>query len=124
MPRPLHATNIRIPNKIQNTFDFPVGADLCVGPLHTCRFRARAHTQVCPYKVGRGSLIDHTSEPGGPPPTGGLITQEQTPEYPPREAVRQRPLAAREAARLRPRAARRTAFPATSTLAKLNLLHI
>jgi len=82
MPRPLHATAMRNPTKTQNTFAIPVGADLCVGPLHTSRLRARAHTQVRLYKVGMGSLIDHTSEPGGPLPTGGLITQEQTSEYP------------------------------------------
>ena len=51
MPRPLHAIMICNPTKIQNTFATPVGADRCVGPLHTCRFRERAHTQVRPYKV-------------------------------------------------------------------------
>jgi len=63
MPRPLHAIYIRNPIKIQNTFVTSVGADLCVGPLRTSRFRARAHTQMRPYKVSMGSLIDHTSEP-------------------------------------------------------------
>ena len=51
MPRPLHEPNMRNPTKIQINIATPVGADLCVGPLHTCRFRARAHTQVRPYKV-------------------------------------------------------------------------
>ena len=51
MPRPLYEPNNRNPTKIQNTFATPVGADLCVGPLHTCCFRARAHTQVRPYKA-------------------------------------------------------------------------
>ena len=71
-PRPLRATATRNPTKTKNNFATPVGADRCVGPLRTCCFRSRAHTQVRPYKVGMGSLIDHTSEPGGPPPTGGL----------------------------------------------------
>ena len=82
MPRPLHEPDIRNPTKIQIHIATPVGADLRVGPVRTSGFHPQAHTQVRPYKVGRGSLIDHTSEPGGPPPTGGLITQEQTPEYP------------------------------------------
>jgi len=43
---------------------YPVGANLCVGPLRTCRFRARAHTQVRPYKVDMIALTDHASEPG------------------------------------------------------------
>jgi len=72
MPRPLREPDIRSPTKIQNTFATPVGADLCVGPLHTCRFRSRAHTQVRPYKVGMVVFTDHASEPGGLPPTGGL----------------------------------------------------
>jgi len=53
MPRPLHEPDIRNPTKIQNAFATPVGADRCVGPLRTCRFRARAHTQVRPYKATR-----------------------------------------------------------------------
>jgi len=72
MPRPLHAINMRNSTKTQNAFATPVGADLCVGPLSTSRFRPRAHTQVRPYKVGMVVFTDHTSEPGGPPPTGGL----------------------------------------------------
>ena len=64
MPRPLREPDIRNPTKTQNNFATLVGADPCVGPLHTCRFRARAHTQGRPYKVGMGSLTDHTSEPG------------------------------------------------------------
>ena len=51
MPRPLHEPNNRNFTKIQNNLATPVGADRCVGPLHTCRFRARAHTQVRPYKA-------------------------------------------------------------------------
>jgi len=70
---PVLAIMICNPIKIQNAFVPPVGADRCVGPLHTCCFRARAHTQVRPYKVGMGSLADHSSEPGGPPLTGGLM---------------------------------------------------
>ena len=64
MPRPLHAIYIRNPIKIQNTFVTSVGADLCVGPLRTSRFRVRAHTQVRPYRGGMIAFIDHTSEPG------------------------------------------------------------
>ena len=51
MPRPLHEPDNRNPTKIQNAFATPVGADRCVGPLHTCRFRPRAHTQVRPYRA-------------------------------------------------------------------------
>jgi len=51
MPRPLHEPNNRNPTKIQKAFATPVGADRCVGPLRTCRFRPRAHTQVRPYKA-------------------------------------------------------------------------
>ena len=49
MPRPLHEPDNRNPTKIQINIATPVGADLCVGPLRTCRFCARAHTQVRPY---------------------------------------------------------------------------
>jgi len=73
MPRPLREPNNRNPIKIQINIASPVGADRCVGPLHICCFRPRAHTQVHPYKVGMESFSDHTSEPGGPPPTGGLF---------------------------------------------------
>ena len=83
MPRPLHERNVRNPTKIQNNHATPVGADRCVGPLRTRRFRPRAHTQVRPYKATMVAFADHKREPGGLPPTGGLITQEQTPEYPP-----------------------------------------
>ena len=72
MPRPLHEPDTRNPTKTQNPFATPVGADLCVGPLHTSHFRARAHTQVRPYKVGMGTFTEHKREPGGPLPTGGL----------------------------------------------------
>ena len=68
MPRPLHAIHTRNPTKTQNNFATLVGADLCVGPLRTCRFRTRAHTQVRPYRAGMVAFADHTSEPGGPPP--------------------------------------------------------
>ena len=51
MPRPLRAINTRNPTKTKNNFASSVGADLCVGPLRTCRFRPRAHTQVRPYKA-------------------------------------------------------------------------
>ena len=64
MPRPLHELTIRNPTKIQNTFATPVGADRCVGPLRTSHFRARAHTQVRPYKVGTVAFTNHKREPG------------------------------------------------------------
>ena len=65
MPRPLHAIHTRNPTKTQNVFAIPVGADLCVGPLRTCCFRARAHTQVRPYKATMVVVLpDHASEPG------------------------------------------------------------
>ena len=63
MPRPLHESDNRNPTITQNTFVPPVGADRCVGPLHPSRFRARAHTQVRPYKAttlglqGRGMRL-------------------------------------------------------------------
>ena len=72
MPRPLREPSTRNPAKIQINIATPVGADLCVGPLRTCRFRARAHTQVRPYKATMVAFADHKREPGGPPPTGGL----------------------------------------------------
>ena len=34
MPRPLHATDMCSPIKMQNNPASPVGADQCVGPLH------------------------------------------------------------------------------------------
>jgi len=83
MPRPLHERNNSNPIKTPNNYVTSVGADRCVGPLRTCRFRTRAHTQVRPYKTTMVAPADHKREPGGPPPTGGLMMLEQTPEYPP-----------------------------------------
>jgi len=64
MPRPLHAIHIRSPTKIPTNFVTPVGADRCVGPLRTCRFRPRAHTQVRPYKAIMAAPAEHKRKPG------------------------------------------------------------
>ena len=84
MPRPLHAISIRNPTKIQNAFATPVGADRCVGPQQTCYFRARAHTQVRPYRAAmlRSSITQasrRTCMCGG-----GLLCNSKLRHAPPR----------------------------------------
>jgi len=95
---PAERTEHPQPHQKTNQLCYPCrGRPMC-RPAATCYFRPRAHTQVRPYKVTKqygisnmsgtfvgsrlASTADHASEPGGPLPTGGLITQEQTPEYP------------------------------------------
>ena len=116
MPRPLHATAIRNRSKTQNTFATHVGADLCVGPLHTSRLRARAHTQVRPYKVGMGSLINHASEPRHPPWRGGLNCKARHRRVIPRSGSAAGTAPARSRKRAgRPSADRRSDYARTNT---------
>jgi len=74
MPRPLHELTIRNPTKTKNNFAISVGADRCVGPLHTISVLARAHTQVRPYKAARRTCRGGAYPPCAPPPTAYFST--------------------------------------------------